>query len=171
MTVLPTSRHLTASMVVIDPRTNLLLLVHHKASGLWMFPGGHVDPDEAPHEAARREVHEEAGVLARHVHPGGAYPVRLPLWMYPQPAPMLVAEIPAPAKPERPHGKPAEPEHSHIDLLYVGTADSSLRLDPALAEVSAARWVPLADLGGLQVREEVPAVVRYARARYFEESR
>lgn len=168
MIVLPTTRHLTASMVVIDPRASLLLLIHHKATGVWMFPGGHVDPDEAPHEAARREVHEETGVIARHVHIGGTHPVRLPLWMHPQPAPMLVAEIPAPAKPKRP-GKPAEPAHSHIDLLYVGTADSTLRLDPALAEVSAARWVPLADLGGLQVREEVPAAVRYAANVYFTE--
>ncbi len=54
--VTPDTRHFTASMVVLDVERGLVLLVHHRASGLWMFPGGHVDPDEAAHEAALREV-------------------------------------------------------------------------------------------------------------------
>lgn len=159
------SRHLTASMVVIDPGPGVVLLIHHIATGLWMFPGGHVDPDETPGEAAVREVFEETGVIAHHVHPAG-HQVRLPLWMTPHPSPMVTAEIPAPAKPDRP-GKPAEPMHHHIDLLYVGRADSRLALTAAVTEVEAARWVPLSDLGGLRVRDEVPAVVRQARILHF----
>lgn len=33
-------------------------------TGLWSFPGGHVEPGERAMEAARREVHEETGVEA-----------------------------------------------------------------------------------------------------------
>ncbi|MGH3820933.1 MAG: NUDIX domain-containing protein, partial [Pseudonocardiaceae bacterium] len=31
----------------------------------WMLPGGHVEPDENPAEAALREVTEETGLTAR----------------------------------------------------------------------------------------------------------
>lgn len=48
------TRHLTASMAVIDPDTTEVLLVHHNATGKWVFPGGHIDPDETPGEAALR---------------------------------------------------------------------------------------------------------------------
>ena len=39
-----------------------VLLVRLIDSGLWATIGGAVEPDEAPHEAARREAREEAGV-------------------------------------------------------------------------------------------------------------
>jgi ADP-ribose pyrophosphatase YjhB (NUDIX family) len=31
--------------------------------GLWIAPGGKIEPDESPHEAARREMLEETGLL------------------------------------------------------------------------------------------------------------
>ena len=39
-----------------------VLLVEHKGMGVWIQPGGHVDENEAPHEAAIREVKEETGL-------------------------------------------------------------------------------------------------------------
>lgn len=151
-------RHLTASMAVIDPERRLVLLVHHKASGLWQFPGGHLDPNEAPDETAVREVFEETGVQAtlrglRFDFPG----------MVGRALPHLVLEIPAPPKPERP-GKPAEAAHSHIDLLYLGTTDSSGIVSAQEAEVHGARWVPVHGLDGLDARAEVATVAAQALA-------
>jgi len=40
-----------------------VLLVKHKKLGLWLNPGGHIDPGELPHEAAEREFYEETGVF------------------------------------------------------------------------------------------------------------
>jgi 8-oxo-dGTP pyrophosphatase MutT (NUDIX family) len=51
--------HVTGSAVVIGPRGVLLHL--HKRLGLWLQPGGHIDPGETPEEAALREVREETG--------------------------------------------------------------------------------------------------------------
>lgn len=52
--------HVTGSAVVVGPRG--LLLHRHKRLGLWLQPGGHVEPGETPWEAARREVLEETGL-------------------------------------------------------------------------------------------------------------
>ncbi len=55
----------TASGILIqDDKT---LLIKHKKLGLWLCPGGHVDPEEAPHETAEREFLEEAGVKVQAV--------------------------------------------------------------------------------------------------------
>lgn len=155
------SRHFTASMVVIDPGQARVLLVHHRAEGRWVFPGGHIDADEAPHEAAIREVREETEIepvlFSRIDHPRVAGAVTLePPW--------IVAEFVAPAKPERP-GKPAEPIHRHIDMLFIGVADSLTSPVALLSEVKHARWVNLnsrADDWSVLVRAEVPRLATAA---------
>lgn len=60
--------HVTASAIVLGPRG--LLLHRHKRMGIWMQPGGHVDPGEEPHDAAARETAEETGVVASHPEAG-----------------------------------------------------------------------------------------------------
>jgi len=39
-----------------------VLLIHHKSSGLWLPPGGHIDPDENSDDALIRELKEETGL-------------------------------------------------------------------------------------------------------------
>jgi len=39
-----------------------LLLARERQTGLWQTVGGSIEPDESPHDAARRETMEEAGV-------------------------------------------------------------------------------------------------------------
>jgi 8-oxo-dGTP pyrophosphatase MutT (NUDIX family) len=53
--------HVTASGIVIGPRG--VLLHEHKRLGIWIQPGGHIDPGETPWEAALRETREETGLL------------------------------------------------------------------------------------------------------------
>jgi 8-oxo-dGTP diphosphatase len=56
------SPHLVSYVVVIDPVDRSSLLVDHLNAKLWLPPGGHVEPDEDPVDAARREASEELGV-------------------------------------------------------------------------------------------------------------
>ena len=78
--------HVTASAIVVGPEG--VLLHRHKRLGLWLQPGGHLDPGEAPLEAAQRETLEETGLLTRprsaevahvDVHGGGLGHVHLDL--------------------------------------------------------------------------------------------
>ncbi|HEY3841689.1 MAG TPA: NUDIX domain-containing protein [Acidimicrobiales bacterium] len=56
--------HVTASALVVGTRGTVLHL--HKRLGRWMQPGGHIDPGEAPPDAARREATEELGLAVEH---------------------------------------------------------------------------------------------------------
>jgi len=92
-------RHFTASAFVAHQDRVLLLL--HSTKGLWLPPGGHVEPDEAPAAAAVREVYEETGlrvVITSPVRPHGV----------PEGAP----------RPEASLEIEVEPGHVHLDLAY-----------------------------------------------------
>ena len=55
-------RHLVSYVVLVDPDDGSTLLVDHLKAGLWLPPGGHLEPDEHPADAADREAREELGI-------------------------------------------------------------------------------------------------------------
>lgn len=57
------ARHLVSYVVPIDPADGGVLLVDHVNAGLWLPPGGHVEPNEHPAQTARREAQEELGII------------------------------------------------------------------------------------------------------------
>lgn len=42
-----------------------VLLIKHKKLGIWLSPGGHLEANELPHQAAEREFWEETGIKVR----------------------------------------------------------------------------------------------------------
>lgn len=59
----PAKRCLT--VVAWTLHNNKTLLVKHKKLGIWLAPGGHVEDNELPHQAAEREFEEETGVKVK----------------------------------------------------------------------------------------------------------
>lgn len=96
-----TTRDLAVSVFVVW-RARVLLHRHRKL-GLWLPPGGHVEPNELPDDAARREVLEETGVAVELVGE-------------------RAVDAPGPLQLVRPRGMQLEsiaPGHEHIDLVYL----------------------------------------------------
>ncbi len=52
--------HVTGSGIVTGRRG--VVLLRHRRLGVWLQPGGHIDPGETPWDAARRESEEETGL-------------------------------------------------------------------------------------------------------------
>ncbi|MHB8375756.1 MAG: NUDIX domain-containing protein, partial [Dehalococcoidia bacterium] len=55
-------RHFTVSGFVVE--RGQTLLHWHRKNGMWLPPGGHVEPGEDPVQAVEREVLEETGIAA-----------------------------------------------------------------------------------------------------------
>jgi len=119
-----TQRHFTATAVVLDSRGRALLLFHKKLQ-TWLPPGGHVEPNELPDDAALREIYEETGVRAAFFHDAdGAFADGHARSLH-QPMVILLEDI---------GGKG---DHFHIDLVYLcralseelcGNEDETLRV-------------------------------------------
>jgi 8-oxo-dGTP pyrophosphatase MutT (NUDIX family) len=53
------------------PGPLVLLVTAKRNPNHWIFPKGHIEPGETAREAALREAHEEAGVVARPLRKAG----------------------------------------------------------------------------------------------------
>ncbi len=105
-------REFTVAVFVVHQGT--VLLHWHRRLGLWLPPGGHIDPGELPDEAAVRETLEETGLAVELLDaPWGG------------PAGSAALRGLAPFGPRRlaqPLGVQLEdisPGHQHIDLIYL----------------------------------------------------
>jgi ADP-ribose pyrophosphatase YjhB (NUDIX family) len=143
-----TIRHFTASAVVFDDEDRILL-VHHNKIGLWLYPGGHVDPNESPAEAAVREVLEETGVHAAVL----GEPTFAHAAVRSHAAPWTVIEMDVTDS--------RDGQHRHIDFVYVCRAAGG-DLAAQQEEVDGVEWVPVADVAGLPTPVEMPELIAVA---------
>lgn len=106
--------HVTASAFVVSERG--VVLHRHRRLGIWVQPGGHVEPGESPEAACLRETLEETGLVARHCQPVELFHVDV---------------------------HPGPRGHTHYDLRYLVVAPPSDPV-PAPGESPDIAWVDLA---------------------------
>lgn len=59
------AHHLCSFFVPFHKKTQSIYMGHHVKANYWIPPGGHVDPEETPHDAALRELKEELKYVIR----------------------------------------------------------------------------------------------------------
>jgi len=104
-------RQFTATVYIVDEEKNRVLLIHHKKLDKWLPPGGHIDPNETPPEAAIREAKEETGLDVELIKQENIWLNKPNAQSLVRPYLCLLEEIPA-------HGD--HPAHQHIDQIFLG---------------------------------------------------
>src|SRR6185295_875448 len=122
----PSSRRLllVAAAALIDASGRVLLTqrpLHKQLGGLWEFPGGKVEPGEAPEDALIRELKEELALI---VEPDALDPYAFASHAYPD-------------------------FHLLMPLYIVSRWSGELKLDPNAAQAMA--WAKLSELRSYQM--------------------
>ena len=139
--------HFTATGFVFNS-DDKVLMIKHKKLGVWLPPGGHIDENELPCDAVRREIFEETGIRARVISAADALPnsgcreLALPMEI-------LLEDI------------EGDGTHNHIDMIYLCRADDG-SLRPQTAEIDDIGWFAVAEFDKLQTFENTKASVKKA---------
>lgn len=130
-------KHFTASVYILDGKR--ILLIFHPKLKKWLPPGGHIEPNESPVEAARREVKEEVGLDIEIIPDEHVWVNHWNAKSFPRPFLCLAEEIPATEK---------EEAHEHLDLIYRATTPNPNAL--TLCPDHPAKWLTLEEIESLE---------------------
>lgn len=136
----------SVSAVILD--ADRVLLVRHRRLGRWMYPGGHLEPDEDPVDGLRREIREELNIEIALVDrpPVGHTAVKV----LPAPFLMLAFDTTESARVRR-----------QIDMVYVCRSLGGTPV-PQDSELSGYAWVRVDEVATLDVPPELPDIIRAA---------
>lgn len=117
--------HVTCGAIVLNP-LGKLLMVHHKTLDKWLFPGGHLENEDASlRDAALRELVEETGVSKESLKPFNNWldetPIHIDRHLIPQ------------------NNSKGEPDHYHYDFRFLFSGGTEA-LEIQEAEVLGAEW-------------------------------
>lgn len=127
-------RHFTATAYVVAHGRTLLLW--HAKLGMWLPPGGHLEPNEDPVQGAIREVEEEAGLAVDVIVPPGVLALtEAGPGVLPPPEVILVEDI----------VRADQPFHQHIDHVYFTRAAGVVDFAAPIPH-GPHRWVTPAEL-------------------------
>ncbi|CCQ32192.1 ADP-ribose pyrophosphatase protein [Halorhabdus tiamatea SARL4B] len=122
-----TTRHFVATVYVVhDGET---ALHDHEKLDMWLPPGGHIDRDELPHVAAKRETREELGLDVDLFAPQENISSST-VESIPQPQHFLLEDI---------NVHDGQVGHQHVDFIFYGELEGR-ELDPADGEAPADAW-------------------------------
>jgi len=157
---------LTTCAVLIHEQS--VLLVKHKKVGLWLNPGGHIEANELPHQAAERECWEETNIKVKAVD-----------W---QKLPATGTEyVPNPfatnlhwASQENYNARTADPEQyqplspwkrgceQHLNFLYLVEAIDSVEFKQNVEETDGIKWVELDKLDEADLHSDIKTDIQEA---------
>ncbi|MFH2118361.1 MAG: NUDIX domain-containing protein, partial [Candidatus Paceibacterota bacterium] len=149
---------------------NKVLLIKHKKLGFWLAPGGHIEDDELPHQAAEREVWEETGLKVKAISAGEILPKvgktsyhPLPFsinlhWISPENyQARLASSNPEQRHPSKKWSKGCE---QHMVHTYLVQATDHLNFKQNTEETDGIGWFSLEELAEI---DTIPEIIEEAR--------
>lgn len=114
--------HFGSYCIPLNKKTKKIYIGHHKKSDLWLPPGGHIDKNESPKDAAIREFSEELNYTVTH-----------------EPITLVNADIST-------IYNPGYPCRIHFDFWYVVFMNNDLNFEFSKREYFTAKWVTIPEL-------------------------
>ena len=109
--------HFCVYFLPYDPAAKKVFIVHHKKSGLWLSPGGHIDKGELLLDSLNREINEELGVVN---------------FFNTLPEPFLISAVKI--------NNPRHPCKEHLDIWFLMETDGvNFKVDPL--EFHSTEWM------------------------------
>jgi 8-oxo-dGTP pyrophosphatase MutT (NUDIX family) len=144
--------HYVASAYIFSDDLRYILFVYHHKLQCWLPPGGHVEPNELPTETVLREINEETGLSARIVNMNnqkvlGAISETNEWTEISRPFALILERIPSYLN---------EPEHYHLDFIYVVDV-SDKNIDDSNKRYN---WFPLKSIDELSTRSNVKRIIK-----------
>lgn len=122
-----------------------ILLMHHTKLEMWLFPGGHIDPNETPDEALVREVKEETSLDLEFAEYSSL-----------KKAPQEIKKLAIPF-----HANTHNVgDHDHYCVYYLGTAKHPNFVKNK--ESKDMKWVGLSELNNLEILPSIKQMAVYA---------
>jgi len=125
------TRHFTSSVYIVSDKK--VLLHFHQKLNLWLPPGGHIERDELPNDAALREVLEETGLKVKLHDPNPKFTSPRVISL-PNPVQILLQDI--------------NQFHQHIDFVYYSEPEPNQQLQPEFAK--SFKWFSLNEVKKLE---------------------
>lgn len=123
--------HVTASALVVGRRG--VILHRHKRLGIWIQPGGHIDPGESLSDGVIREVLEETGLATTHF---SGHPTIVHVDVHPAPKGHTHLDVRLLLR--GPDADPTPPAGESPDVAWLSFEDALARADSGLAGVLGA---------------------------------
>jgi 8-oxo-dGTP pyrophosphatase MutT (NUDIX family) len=137
-------RQFTATVFIIHDHK--ILLIFHKKLKKWLPPGGHLEPNELPCEAAIREAYEETGLKIDLIQQENIWIERRPnSKSFERPYLCLLENIPETEN---------EPAHQHIDFIYLGHPVGGSEI-LNIKEIEALKWFSWEEILNLREGDEI----------------
>ncbi len=119
------------------------LLIKHKKLGVWLNPGGHLEENETPEEAALREVKEETGLNVeiieikskQKIKTDGSFEKTLPFSIMYEYVDYKTGM------------------HEHFDMIYLVRPMDNIEIKPDYGEVTEIRWFSENEIDNLEIYE------------------
>ncbi|MDO8579370.1 MAG: NUDIX domain-containing protein [bacterium] len=113
--------HFCAYFLPYNKKTRKVFIIHHKKSGLWLSPGGHIDKGETLMATLNREIDEELGIKNK---------------IKEKIKPFLLTITPI--------DNPIQPCKEHLDIWYRIPMDED-EINANTSEFHASHWVALSE--------------------------